>query len=150
MSIKLDLIDAEGNRRSIESAVNIAANTRRGIEKAWWRTGKDLIKEFNTQVLAKNKTGRLYIRKTRAGRRLKHIASAPGETPANITGNYRRAIGFRVRSFKELIFGNSAEYAGHLEKGTSRMKKRPGLSNTVSASERNIIRNLSTEIADAI
>lgn len=150
MSIKLDIIEPSGNKRALESARNIAANTRFGIEKAWWRAGKDLIKEFNTQVLAKNKTGRLYIRRTRGGTRRKHIASAPGETPANRTGNYRKSIGFNVRSSKELVFGNSAEYAGFLELGTSRMKKRPGLGNAMKATERNIIRNLSTEISEAI
>jgi len=146
----LDIISAAGNKRSLESAEELIANTKEGIQKALWRTGKDLIGTFNRQVLAKNKTGRLYIRKDKAGRRRRHIASAAGESPANRTGFYRRNVGFSVNGSRELIFGNSAGYAGFLELGTSRMRPRPGLGNAVDASERDILRNLSGDIRDKI
>ena len=148
MSITLDIISPDGNKRALESAQNIAARTKFGIQKAFWRTGKDLQAEFNRQVLNKSeKSGTLYIRKDRLGRRRKHIASAPGETAANRSGNYRRSIGFSVDS-AQLAFGNSAEYAGFLELGTSRMKKRPGLANTIDAGQRDIIRNLTDGIVE--
>lgn len=150
MSIKVDIISPGGNRRSFESAKGLAARTAFGIEKAFYFTGKNLISEFNRQVLAKDKSGRLYIRKTRSGARRRHRASASGETPANRTGTYRKGIGFRVQGSKQLVFGNSVEYAGFLEIGTSRMDPRPGLSNTIEASERNIIRNLSGSIEDQL
>lgn len=150
MSIKLDIVGADGNIRTIESVENIAARTRFGVEKAWWRSGKDIQAEFSRQVLAKDKTGRLYIRRTRGGARRRHIASAPGETPANRTGVYRKGFGFSVDGAHQLTVGNSTEYAGHLETGTSRMRARPGLANSIQASERNIIRNLASEIEDAI
>lgn len=148
MSIKLELFDARGNKRALESAENLAANTQFGIDKALWQSGKDLQGNFNKQVLDKSaKTGRIYIRKNKGGARRKHQASAPGQSPANRTGKYRKAIGFNVRKgASELVFGNSAEYAGFLELGTSRMKPRPGLGNAVKSSERDIIRNLSTGI----
>lgn len=150
MSIKLDIVDSTGNVRSLESVENIAASTRFGVERALWRSGKDLQAEFNRQVLAKDKTGRLYIRRNRAGARRQHRASAPGQTPANRTGNYRKSIGFTVDGAHQLTFGNSAEYAGFLEVGTSRMQARPGLGNTVKAGERDIIRNLAGAIEEAI
>jgi len=146
--MKLDIISAEGNRRSFEAAENITARTRFGIEKSLYRTGKDLVGEFNRQVLDKSaKSGTIYIRKDKLGRRRRHIASAPGETPANRTGVYRRAVGFKVSGIN-LIFGNSAEYAGFLELGTSRMRKRPGLGNAIEASERDIMRNLTDGIVE--
>lgn len=147
--MKVELIEGSGNKRAINSAKNIAAATEYGVEKALYFTGKDLVGEFKRQVLSTNKTGRLYFRYTRTGRR-RHIASAPGETPANRTGTYRKLIGFKVSGGNKLTFGNSAEYAGYLEIGTSRMKKRPGLRNSVRASERTIIRNLAGEIEDRI
>lgn len=144
--MKLDLVDATGNRRALESAKELGPNTRMGVQKALYFVGKDLQSEFNRQVLAKGKTGRIYIRRIKGGARRRHRASAPGETPANRTGNYRRNIGFKVQGWRNLVFGNSAKYAGYLEKGTRRMKPRPGLANTIKASERNIIRHLAEKI----
>lgn len=151
MSIRLSIVASEGNRRSFESAENIADSTRTGIEKAFWRSGKTLIKKFKEQVLdRKAKSGRIYFRRTAGGQRRRHQASAPNESPANRSGFYRKQIGFIVRGSKELAFGNSAEYAEFLEVGTSRMNARPGLGNAVTASERNIIRNFATEMSDEI
>lgn len=157
MSIKVDIVGRGGNVQAFESAENIAAKTRFGIEKALWHSGKDIQGEFNRQVLAKNKTGRLYIRRTRGGAKRKHRASAPGETPANRTGAYRKAFSFNVDGAHQLKVGIAAvdngsdgKYPLYLEVGTSRMKPRPGLRNAVSASERSIIRNLTTEIEDAL
>lgn len=157
MSIRLDLVDASGNKEAIKSAESIAANTRFGVEKAWWRSGKDIHKEFNRQVLAKNKTGRLYIRRTAGGARRRHTASAPGETPANRSGAYRKAFGFNVNGAHQLRLGveqigtgRGGKYPLYLEVGTSRMRARPGLANAVRASERDVIRNLSGEIGDAL
>lgn len=157
MSIKLDIVSPGGNVRSIKSAESIAAKTRFGVEKALWRSGKDIAAEFNRQVLAKNKTGRLYIRRTRGGAKRLHRASAPGETPANRTGAYRKAFSFSVDGAHQLRVGVAAvgngskgKYPLYLEVGTSRMKPRPGLGNAVSASERDIIRNLTGGIERAI
>lgn len=157
MSIKLDIVSPSGNKRGIESAENIAANTRFGVEKALWHSGKDISAEFSRQVLAKNKTGNLYIRRIKGGARRRHIASAAGETPANRTGDYRKAFGFNVDGAHQLTIGVEAigsgpdsKYPLYLEVGTSRMQARPGLANSIKASERDIIRNLSGGIEDAL
>lgn len=157
MTIKIDIDEHGGNVGSFESAENIAANTRFGVEKALWLSGKDIQGEFNRQVLAKDKTGRLYIRKNRAGARRRHIASAPGETPANRTGAYRKGFDFSVDGAHQLAVGlepidysPSGVYPFYLEVGTRHMKARPGLLNAVSASERNIIRNLAGKIEGAL
>ena len=151
MSIKLDIVDPAGNnRRTFRSLKDIAARTRFGVEKALWLSGKDIQKEFSRQVLAKNKTGRLYIRRDRQGRGRRHIASAPGETPANRTGTYRKGFGFSVDGSHQLTIGNTVAYSGFLETGTNRMRPRPGLDNAIVSSERDIIRNLSGEIEEAL
>ena len=135
------------NRIAIASLKNLGPNTRRGIQRAFYDTGKDLVGHFNREVLAKNKTGRLYIVRSKSGSRRSHIASAAGETPGNVTGFYRKSIDYRATP-KQLVFGNSAPYAGYLERGTSRMSKRPGLGNAVKDGERDIIRNLTTRIEE--
>lgn len=150
MSIELKLELSASDRDFIKSAENIDIHTRYGIEKAWWLSGRAVHAEFNKQVLAKDKTGRLYIRRDRAGRKRKHRASAPGQTPANMTGKYRKSFDFIVRGEHELAIGATAEYAGFLETGTSRMAKRPGLGNSIRASERDILRNLTREVEAAI
>ena len=148
MSIELDIVEVGG--QVFESMEHLAANTRFGVEKALWLSGKDIKAEFNRQVLAKDKTGRLYIRRDRAGRGRRHVASAPGQTPANRSGAYRKGFGFSVAGAHQLVVGGSAEHALWLEVGTSRMRKRPGLRNSVKASERDIIRNLTTNIEDRL
>ena len=102
----LEIIDAAGNKRAIDSLKHMTARTNFGIQKALERAGKDLHATFNQEVLAKNKTGRIYRYKGR-----KHQASAPGETPANRSGNYRKSSGSYVNLNNELIFGASAKYA---------------------------------------
>ena len=151
--IQLDIVSHSGNSRAIESAENIAANTRFGVEKALWHSGKDVHSEFNRQVLAKDKTGTIYIRRNKAGSRRRHQASAPGETPANRTGAYRKGFDFNVDGAHQLRIGipaigngPSGKYPLYLEVGTSRMSARPGLGNSIKASERSIIRNLAGEI----
>jgi HK97 gp10 family phage protein len=150
LSIRLSIVGHTGNDEAIRSAENIAANTRHGVEWALWRSGKDIKAEFNRQVLAKDKTGRLYIRRIKGGARRRHIASAPGETPANRTGTYRKGFGFSVDGAHQLTIGNTVKYSEYLEFGTSRMQPRPGLANSIKASERDIIRNLSGGIEDAL
>lgn len=157
MPIKLDIVSPAGNKRAINSAENIAAHTRHGIEFALWRSGKDIQAEFSRQVLAKNKTGNLYIRRIKGGARRRHIASAPGETPANRTGAYRKGFSFSVDGAHQLRVGieaigsgPSSKYPLYLEVGTSRMQPRPGLGNSIRASERDILRNLAGGIEDEI
>lgn len=129
------------------STEGIAAHTQLGLERAWWMSAKDIKGIFDKQVLDKSsKTGRIYFRRIKGGRKRRHQASAPGESPANRTGTYRKSFDFNVRGAKELAVGVTAPYGGFLETGTSRMAPRPGLRNAVRASERDIIRNLATEV----
>lgn len=148
----LEIVDSRGNQRAIKAAIDLDKSTETGIDKALWRSGKDVLGAFNKEVLNKTgKTGTIYIRKDRLGRRRRHQASAPGESPANRTGFYRKSAGFSVnQGRRELAFGNTADYSLFLELGTSKMKPRPGLKNAVEDSERDILRNLTNSISDEI
>lgn len=147
----LEIIDPAGNKKAFESALNLDKNTRRGIRAAFFEIGKDLLDTFNKQVLDKSgKSGTIYIRKDRLGRKRRHQASDPGESPANRTGNYRRSAGYQIQGFDRLIFGVTAEHGEWLELGTSRMKPRPGLGNSVNANERNILRAFDLGISERL
>ena len=155
MSIELSVTLTKDERDFIKSSENIDIRTRFGIEKALWRSGKDIHAEFKRQTIAKTKTGVLYILRTAGGKSRKHRSSAPGQTPASRPpsvggGEYRKGFGFDVRGEHELVIGDTAPHALWLEVGTSRMRKRPGLGNSIRSSERDIIRNLSGGIKAAI
>ncbi len=148
----IEIVNPAGASSFFRSAENLAARTHFGIEKSLWKSGKDIIGEFNKQVLAKDKTGLIYIRRSAAGSRRRHRASAAGQTAANISGFYRKSVGFIVNqgTTPQLTIGNSAEYAGFLELGTSRMKARPGLLNSINSSQRDIMRNFTTDILEEL
>jgi len=126
--------------------------SRKGLEHAAYTSGVQLMKETSKQILKKPKGGKTYIIRDSAGRRRRHVASAPGETHANMTGAARRSLGFHV-SGHDLEFGYGVqsaspapEYVGWLEFGTSKMAARPSLMNGIKSQERNIGKNIEKEI----
>lgn len=91
-----------------------------GIENA--RHAKALIRD------KKSKTGRWYVFRGRP-----HQASAPGEAPANRSGELQRSIGYQVRGWHSVEFGTTLPYGKWLENGTKdgKIAPRPFLSRTV-------------------
>jgi hypothetical protein len=67
------------------------------------------------------------------------VASAPGETHANLSGRLRRSIGWKVSGTHEMEWGygvvqkkdEAPYYAPYVEEGTTRMDARPSLGNAV-------------------
>lgn len=126
------------NRRVELRIRNLSKSTIRGIHQGFFELGSALRADLNREVLAKDKKGRVYHVRTRAGvtgvgKRRRHRASAPGQTPANLSGNYRRNIGYQIHGSNKMEFGirDGIQYAKPLEEGTNIMKPRPGLGNTV-------------------
>lgn len=125
--------------------------TRSGVEFAAYTSGKGLVKTTSAEILKKPKGGRVYVRRDRAGRRRRHIASAPGETHANMTGRLRRSLAFKVNP-SQLEFGYGVDkndappYAEFVEFGTRRMAARPSLQNGIRAERRNFQNNFEREI----
>lgn len=143
------------SKPAVERIRNLRVLTQSGVEHAAYVSGKGLVKTANTEILKKPKGGRTYIRRTASGRRRKHVASAPGETHANMSGTLRKSLGFKV-SPNQLEFGygvqssDAPEYAEWVEFGTKRMKPRPSLRNSIKAERRNFLNNFEREIGKRI
>ena len=121
--------------------------TEFGIRKAWFAVGKDLIASANKAVLKRPRQGRVYIVRSPSGRRRRHRASRPGESHANLTGQLRKSIQWKVRG-RDLDFGygiakaNAPPYAQFVENGTTRMEARPTLLNAINENRRNAEQHL--------
>lgn len=105
-------------RKQIDNLPNLAP---RATKRAFYDIGKDMREEVRRLIKETPKHGRIYRRNGR-----KHIASAPGEAPANWTGKLRRSVGFSVRR-DEVEYGYKIFYGKFLEHGTWKIKPRPGL-----------------------
>jgi HK97 gp10 family phage protein len=92
----------------------------RGIIDALHDIGQMHVDEADRLINTGPKTGWLYRRKGRAP----HQASAPGEAPANDTGELAKSLDYNVQRVR-LEVGESARYAIFLEDGTRKMKPRP-------------------------
>lgn len=150
----LKLEEGDSNKKAFKSILNAPKKTQKAIRQSFFKIGKDLTDELSRQMLAKDQTGTVYIRRAKGGGIRRHRASASGETPANDIGTMRKARGFLLKGSDQLEFGiqagKGADYAKWLEGGTKRMDKRPGLGNTVKAIDRNaeneFLRNMEKEL----
>ncbi len=129
---------------------NLANMTDRSIRQGFFQLGRDLKQTANAEILRKPKHGRTYIIRSPSGRKRRHVASAPGETHANITGKLRRSLQWQVHGAKSLEFGfginNPAPvYGKWIEHGSRRMKPRRSLWNAIEATNRNAERYFKLE-----
>jgi HK97 gp10 family phage protein len=139
------------SRKTIAKIENLDKLTKSGVEHAAYISGKGLIKTTSTEILKKPKSGKTYIRRIAGGRRRRHVASAPGESIANLTGKTRRSLSFKVNP-TELEFGygvqknDAPDYAEFPEFGTSKMSARPTLQLGIKSERRNFQNNFEREI----
>ena len=76
------------------------------MRRFWFALGKDLKTEANRSALARDKTGREYRVTSRAGgRRRRHVASAPGQAHANMFGDLRKSLSWKLIGTHQLDFG---------------------------------------------
>ena len=87
----------------------------KGLSRAVRKAGAYIEGQLKTSM-AEPKSGRMYGQ---------HQASAPGESPAVMTGNLTGSIATIFPSTLEAKIGTNVEYATYLETGTSRMAQRP-------------------------
>lgn len=118
--------------------------TRKGLRQGMFKVGHSLISVANREILKGDKTGIIYIRRDKVGRRRRHQSSAPGETHANLTGTLRRSLSFQLRGSSEIEFGygvssgkEAPDYA-LIEFGTTKMKARPTLKNSLNSEQKNM------------
>jgi HK97 gp10 family phage protein len=80
---------------------------------------KLIVKEMRRLIIEEGKTGRIYG---------SHQASAPGEPPANQSGELAKSISYKVvngANGPEITISVDAKYGGMLELGTRFMEPRP-------------------------
>ena len=97
----------------------------RAVEAVASRTIRTFVLDTISRMkisFAQPKSGRFY-KVSRTGRR--HQASAPGQAPAVLTGFLTNSIQSAFPKATEGIITIGAEYAEYLERGTSRMARRP-------------------------
>lgn len=134
------------SRRVLIAIENIAPNARQAIRQTFFEMGRTLQKKTSKDILdKKSKTGRVYRVKSRSGRYRKHRSSAPGQTHANLSGDLRKSIGWKVYGTDKMEFGygitkfvgNASAYARRIEEGGSdsrgiMIEARPSLKNNIA------------------
>ncbi len=143
------VIDRRG-KRVLLMARDVELLTRRSIRHGWFALGADLKRTANKEILRKPKSGRVYYVRGPSGRRRRHVASAPGETHANLSGALRKSLSWKVRGHHQLEFGYGVDDAGlgkqnappwaQIEFGWGRVKARPSLQISIKATNRNAIK----------
>lgn len=136
-------IEAAGNKIVYMKLNDQELLTVRAIRQGWFAAGDIMKKEAIKQIMHKPKSGRTYL--IRRGRKMsRHTASAAGETAANISGVYKKSIGFKVNGWEEMEFGSESgrgadKYADLLEMGTAKMAPRPMIQNVYNATKGTVI-----------
>lgn len=135
------------DRRIIEKLIGLDNLVKQGIRQGMFDSGHGLINSASTEILRKPKSGHTYLILDKAGRRRRHVASAPGETHANLTGATRRSLSFKIQGVTSLEFGygvsggvEAPDYAEELE------STRPSLQNAISDEEQNMVQHFERQI----
>jgi len=148
------LIEDPDNKRVLMANAKLPKHITKGIRMGAYISGKQLVADLK-QDMSQNKSGKTYKIYVGVGGPLKkprlHTASSPRETPAIITGTFRKSIDFKVRGNKTLEFGSgnegiAKEYAGVLELGSSNMAARKPLGRTVKKLQNQVKTNITKEI----
>lgn len=126
------LVPGPGNSRAVASVRNGIRNYRVEMRGALADVGRKNTAVARSRIRSTRKTGRIYILMVR-GRRVRHQSSAPGESPANLTGTLLSSVDYKLFGHLDMEFGADTPYARDLELGASRrnLAARPYLTPTV-------------------
>ena len=125
------------NAKSRKTLIEIGKSSKKiekGIRNAFYEIGKENQRYLQRRILAKDKTGKIYPYKGGS-----HRASAPGEFPANRSGNLRKSVGYVLQGSSSLEFGVEAEYGKYLEEGTKHIKPRKLVGETAREKQRDAV-----------
>jgi hypothetical protein len=144
------------NEKTMKFLYELPVEITKAIRQGFFTSGKELVKDLNKDMKAP-KSGRAYKVYRGVSGKLKkpkiHVASAPSETPAIITGKFRKSVDFAVRGNRTLEFGanqSAPEYAEFLEKGTSKMEAREPFKRTVIKLKDKIKSNIDIQLKKAL
>ena len=143
----INIKESPNNRKIFLQIANLNKINKNAIRKAFYYIGKDLVVTSKREIMKKPKHGIIY-RVAKGGRVINHIASAPGEAPANLTGALNHSIQFEIQGADTLEFGsdNSVKYGGYLEKGTTKMAAHPYLELSVKNNYGNIQKHFEVQL----
>lgn len=136
------------NSKAFMKLQRLVPKSKKVIRASWFALGRDLKNEANKEILRKPKGGKTYIIRTKSGRHKRHVASAPGESHANLTGKLRRSISWKIHGYQRMDFGygfattsgnRAPKYDHWIEDGTrdGRIKPRPSIENAVNKVKNN-------------
>ena len=128
MTIRIKALPS--NKRVIVAMERAQHTHRQGVKDGFHIIGQLVGIRTKKLIINPPKTGRVYRIKG-----IPHQASAPGEAPANRTGRLARSYNYQVSGDVQLAVGESAPYAGYLEDGTRKMKKRPHLIRAINETQ---------------
>lgn len=144
------------NEKTMKFLYELPVDLTKAIRQGFYTSGKQLVADLNKDMKAP-KSGRAYKVYRGVSGKLKkpklHVASAPSETPAIITGKFRKSVDFAVRGNRTLEFGaneSAPEYAEFLEKGTSKMQAREPFKRTVLKLKDKIKSNIDIQLKKAM
>jgi HK97 gp10 family phage protein len=156
-------IEAIGDtRRVLVQIKDLANRNQQGIRNGFYRLGNVLRRTAKEMILEKPRFGRVY-RINRNGRIKIHTASRPGEAPANDTGQLFRSVIYEVSGSDSMKFGyrsnlnpgaiskktaKGVNYGKYLERGTNKMKPRPGLLLAIKKNEGNAVEYFEQELKE--
>lgn len=145
------------NSKTFAKIEGIEKLTRRGLRQGAFKAGNTIIAEASREILKGSKTGKVYVRRDKRGRRRRHKSSAPSETHANFSGAARRSLSFQIRGASEIEVGygvssgkDAPEHAKHIEFGTKNMKARPSIKNAIESEQGNITSHFERGILDEL
>jgi len=143
------MIEIKATQTAKKTLISIGEAPRlhkKALRLALNEIGSELVNLIANYIFRPPKTGRIYMFNGRA-----HQASAPGESPANRTGRLARSGDYKVRSYQEMVVGETAPYAAYLEEGREpKLQARPHIIRAVNAMRRNTITAILTNIKEQI
>lgn len=143
------MIAINGAANNINSFRRIATQRKAlhgGIHAALLQIGRANVREARSELL-KKKTGIVY-RYHINGRSINHTASAPGESPAYLTGALSKGYSYNVTGSSFLEWGNDVSYSAYLELGAPKinLQKRPNITRVVKRHEGLVIKYLNNAL----
>jgi HK97 gp10 family phage protein len=142
------------SQKVIQKIENIYKLTNTAMSRASQDAAYRLHRATSQEILRAPKSGRVYTIYVN-GHKRRHVASAAGETHANMTGALRRSLSYKATA-NEIEFGygvgttQAPKYSRSVEFGTKSMKARPSLQNGIEDQERDIEQCFEREIGKAL
>jgi hypothetical protein len=152
----IKVTESSQNAKTLKFLYDLPVEITRAIRQGFYTSGKQLVADLNKDMKAP-KSGKKYkVYRGVSGKLNRpklHTASDASQTPAIITGAFRKSVDFKVRGNRELEFGanqSAPVYAEFLENGTSKMEAREPFKRTVLKNKERIKSNIDTRIKQAM